>query len=794
MLRYLFKFTIRGLIRNRTFTAINIIGLSLGLTAFMLIHNYTAFEKSYETHIPDHENIYRVTRLYESDNSAQYANNFAALGPDITLELPQVENHARLILTDKIYSNFALSFFGRSAHAITFNHDKAFFADQGVIDLFVHDWIDGDRNNALNAPNQVVLSRSEAEKYFGEGEAIGKTLKLNGGQSLKVSGVFEDQPKNSHLNLKVLCSMKSLPESWNLDHEWGWGNFHTYLKVSDTQGLEESIHEIASRHLQQGEGLPSHFPLQQLASIHLESEALHEIQSNGSAQSVRFLDIIAWVILFIATINFINLFTARSIERIKEVSLKKVIGSSQLQMLGQFMMEVLVVSVIACTVAFTATQFLVHPLHNLLGIQFSADWSLQLINASMFILLLAMIAFYPALWLSRKGSFGMVRKVAAPVRGVSVRHILVTTQFALTSLLLIGTSIIYDQKQYMIEKPSGFNKDQMLVVSLPSTITENREYESARFINILDQDTRFGTIGRVAHLPGYEVTRMRWIYRQGQSANDGTYPKVIAADEGFFESLNHQLLAGRFFSKDFVEDSSIVLNEKAIADLGFQTPEEAVGTNVFYENRLHKVIGVVANYHQQSLKSDFNPIVFLPMPWLFQYYTVPLKGGQLEESINVARQQYAELYPNDHFEFFFLDTYFNQQYQQDIRFGQITAIFSGLAIFIALFGLSGLTLFAVDQRIKEISVRKVLGASFQQLLWLFNSSFTKLILVAFVVSAPLAYYLMNDWLTTYSYRISLQWTHFMIPLSMVLGLALAITAAVVVRFANVNPAETLRND
>ncbi|MDW3196049.1 MAG: FtsX-like permease family protein [Cytophagales bacterium] len=794
MLRYLFKFTIRGLIRNRTFTAINIIGLSLGLTAFMLIHNYTAFEKSYEAHVPDHENIYRVTRLYESDNSAQYANNFAALGPDVTLELPQVENHARLILTDKIYSNFALSYFGKGVNAITFNHDKAFFADQGVIDLFLHDWISGDRANALNAPNQVVLSRSEAAKYFGEGEAIGKTLKLNGGQSLKVSGVFEDQPQNSHLNLKVLCSMKSLPENWNLDHEWGWGNFHTYLKVSNTQGLAESIHEIASRHLQQGEGLPSHFPLQPLASIHLESEALHEIQSNGSAQSVRFLDIIAWVILFIATINFINLFTARSIERIKEVSLKKVIGSSQLQMLAQFMMEVLVVSVIACTVAFTATQFLVHPLHNLLGIKFSADWTMQLINAGLFILLLSAVAFYPSLWLSRKGSFGMVRKVASPVRGISVRHVLVTTQFALTSLLLIGTSIIYDQKQYMIEKPSGFNKDQMLVVSLPSTITDNREYESARFINVLDQDTRFGTIGRVAHLPGYEVTRMRWIYRQGQPANDGTYPKVIAADEGFFKSLNHQLLAGRFFSKDFVEDSSIVLNEKAITDLGFQSPEEAVGTNIFYENRLHKVIGVVANYHQQSLKSDFNPIVFLPMPWLFQYYTVPLKGGQLEESINVARQQYAELYPNDHFEFFFLDTYFNLQYQQDIRFGQITAIFSGLAIFIALFGLSGLTLFAVDQRIKEISVRKVLGASFQQLLWLFNSSFTKLILIAFVLSAPLAYYLMNDWLTTYSYRISLQWTHFMIPLSMVLGLALAITAAVVVRFANVNPAETLRND
>lgn len=794
MLRYLLKFTIRGLGRHRTFTTINIIGLSLGLTAFILINNYTSYEKSFETHIPDHENIYRVTRLYESDNSALYANNFAALGPDVRNELPQVENHARLILTDKIYSNFALSYFGKGTRAITFNHDKAFFADQGVIDLFVHDWIDGDRSQALNAPNQVVLSRSEAEKYFGEETAVGKTLKFNGEQSLTVSGVFEDHPENSHLRLKVLCSMQTLPENWNLDHEWGWGNFHTYLKVSDISQLPEQIHEIASRHLVQGEGLPSSFPLQPLASIHLQSEALHEIQSNGSAQSVRFLDIIAWVILFIATINFINLFTARSIDRIKEVSLKKVIGSSQLQMLGQFMTEVLLVSLIAITVALTAVQFLAHPLHNLLGIHFSSDWLTQLSYTGLFALLLTGVAFYPSLWLSRKGSFGMVRKVTTPVKGISVRHILVTTQFALTSLLLIGTSIIYDQKQYMIEKPSGFDKDQMLVISLPSTITENRAYESSRLINTLDQDSRFGTIGRTAHLPGYEVTRMRWIYRLGQEASDGTYPKVIAADEGLFKSLNHQLLAGRFFRKDFVEDSSLILNEKAITDLGFENAEAAIGTKVYYENRPLTIVGVVANYHQQSLKSDFNPIVFLPMPWLYQYYTVPLKGGRLEESINVARSHYSELYPNDHFEYFFLDSYFNQQYQQDIRFGQITAIFSGLAIFIALFGLSGLTLFAVDQRIKEISVRKVLGASFQQLLWLFNSSFSRLILVAFVMSAPVAYFLMNDWLTSYSYRISLQWTHFFLPLLMILGLALVITAAVVVRFANVNPAETLRNE
>ncbi len=794
MLRYLFKFTLRGLSRHQAFTAINIIGLSLGLTAFILINNYTSFEKSYETHIPNHDDIYRVTRLYESDNSAQYANNFAALGPDITLELPQVKNHARLILTDKIYSNFALSYFGQSATATTFNHDKAFFADQGVVDLFIHDWIEGDRSKALSAPNQVVLAKSEAEKYFGEGNAVGKALKLNGGKSLVVSGVFEDLPNNSHLPLKVLCSMKTLPENWNLDHEWGWGNFHTYLLATDVRQLSAKIHEIASRHLKEGEGLPTRFPLQPLPSIHLESEALHEIQSNGSAQSVRFLDIIAWVILFIATINFINLFTARSIERIREVGLKKVIGSSQLQMLSQFMMEVLLVSIIASTVALTAVQFLAHPLHNLLGIQFASDWLAQLSYAGMFVLLLATVSFYPSLWLSRKGSFGIARKVSSPTNGVSIRQILVTTQFALTSLLLIGTSIIYDQKEYMIEKPSGFDKNQMLIVSLPSTITENREYESSRLISSLDQDTRFGTIGRVAHLPGYEVTRMRWIHRKGQDANDGTYPKVIAADEGFFESLNHQLLAGRFFSKDFLEDSSVVLNEKAINDLGFHSSEAAIGTKVYYENRLHTIVGVVANYHQQSLKSDFSPIIFLPMPGLFQYYTIPLKGGTLEEGINVAREHYAELYPNDHFEFFFLDSYFNQQYQQDIRFGQITAIFSGLAIFIALFGLSGLTLFAVDQRIKEISVRKVLGASFQQLLWLFNSSFSKLILVAFVISAPLAYFLMNDWLTTYTYRISLGWTHFLIPLFMVLGLALAITATVVMRFANVNPAETLRND
>lgn len=794
MLRYLFKFTIRGFRRTPLFTTVNVIGLTLGMAAFMLIKNYTEYEKSYDSYLPDYENVVRVTRFYDGEHPAHFSNTFAAVGPNVTRELPEVTHFGRLILTDKIYANFALSYYRENLPTITFNHEKAFFADQGIVDLLIHDWIDGDRQRALTDPNRVILAESEASKYFGELNPIGRELRVNGGRSFVVSGVFKDQPKNSHLPLKVLCSMSSLPEEWNLDQEWGWGNFHTYIKITQSENIDQKIHELVSRHVAEDEGLPSYFILEPLSKIHLESQTLHDIGINGNGQSIRFLDIIAWVILFIATINFINFFTARSIERIKEVSLKKIVGSSRSQMLSQFIIEVFCISVASSALALTAIQFLSPVISNLLDIGFFINWPLQLINTATFILLMVVVSFYPAFWLVKRGSLGMIRRLNSPVGGVNLRKMLVLSQFVMTSLLLIATAIIYDQKEYMIGKPSGFEKNQMLIVSLPSTIVEDREHQSSLFQEALNQNSQFGEVGRVAHLPGYEVTRMRWIYRHGQDQNDGSYPQVIAADEGLFLGLKHQLLAGRFFSNSFADDSALILNEQAMSDLGYEDPKDGIGDKIVYEGRDFTLIGVVANYHQESLKSEYNPIAFVNHPRLFRYYTIPIPGGQLQESIELARNYYHDLYPNDHFDHFFLDDYFNRQYQEDIKFSQITGIFSGLAIFIALFGLSGLTLYAINQRIKEISVRKVLGANFRQLLWLFNSSFSRLIVLAFGISTPLAYWLMNEWLTNYSYRISINWSHFIFPMAMVLVLALMITAFIVFRFTHINPTETLRNE
>ncbi|MDW3196050.1 MAG: ABC transporter permease [Cytophagales bacterium] len=789
MLNFLFKVSWRGLRRNWLFSAINVIGLSLGMMAFMLIMAYVKYENSYDKHVPDFESIYRIIQIAGEERPRPFAITDPALGPAVNQALPEVSKFGRLIPTDKLLSNYSLSYFQEGNSTITFNYNDAYFADPGIVELFLHDWVAGDRDEALIGPNEIILAASEARRFFGASNPIGKILMRNGKEQLTVVGVFQDTPNNTHLSLKVLVSMKTLPERLNLNQDWDWRNYMTYIKSDTDIGLQEKIEQIV--HEQKGREMT--MPLQRLADIHLESKAEMDISTNGNGDSIRFLEMIAWVIILIAAINFFNFFTARAIDRIKEVSLKKVIGSNYWQMVAQFQIEVFLVSLVACMLAATCVQLISPLFMEVLDVTFIYSWKTQLVQSLSFIGAMLLFSFYPAFWLSKRGSLDMLRRVSSRLGGVWIRKILVILQFAFTTILLIGTIVIDDQKSFMISKPKGFDKDQLLAIKFPAIMKGNREQVSDRFIAALKNYPEFGEVGRAAHLPGYEVTRGRVVTRV-DSVRDWSGPRVIGADEGYFTSLNHQLLAGRLFDDAFNDDRSIILNEKAIQDLEFHHIEKAIGTTVMFEEKQYQLIGIVSNYHQTSLRTPYPAVAFVKHPWLYQYFTIKIQGWALEESVTLARTLYSELYPDDYFEYFFLDEYFNEQFIEDIKFGKITTLFSGLAIFIALFGLSGLTLFAANQRIKEISVRKVLGAGFRHLLWLFNSSFSKLILIAFVVSAPLAYYLMSDWLTNFSYQISLHWGHFLVPLIMVLAMALVITAAIVVRIAQVNPAETLRSE
>ncbi len=794
MVQYLFKFALRSFRRNRPFFLINILGLSLSLAAFLVIHNYVAYERSFDRHHANHEEIFRVVREYGGESPTTYSNCFAAVGPHAAEGLPEVSSFGRVLISDKVMTHMSLSHQDGEDRVIAFNHTGAFFADQGIADFFISDWVEGGPEGVLTEPNQIVMSQSVAKMYFGEGSALGKQLRLNGEDLYVVSGIFADPPDNTHLPLSILLSMKSLPARWDLDNEWGWGNFHTYLKASSSDELEERIYEMASAHLKPDEGLPERFGLQPLADIHLHSDLRHEIQANGSASTIKFLQIIAWMILIIGLINYVNLYTAKAVDMVRSIVLKKVIGSNRSRILIQLLFDSLLMGLFAAAIALTASQFLARFLEMQYGLHLLWEPLQQVENVAIFLAGIMAVSIYPTYLISRIPTRQLSRTDWRIAGGVSLRKGLVIFQFSLTTLLIIATIIVHDQKEFMIGHETGFQKEQVLVVKTPATVKENHHTQFGRFATSVQSTAGVDRVGMTAHLPGYEVTRMRWIQRRSADPDVGSYPRVIAADPGFFQCLEFDLLAGRFFAHDFRDDSSLVINEATMLELGFESAEQAVGQQILFEGREHEIVGVMDNFHQRSLRSTFQPIIFVYRPSLYQYYTVALSSRDLEAEIERVEQAYLEHYPQDPFDFFFLDTYFDQQYAQDIVLGQVTRMFSMLAIVIALFGLAGLALFSVNQRIKEIGIRKVLGASWKELVWLFNASFLRLIAVSSVISIPIAYWLMSNWLRDYAYRIELQAMHFLLPLVFVLVIAFLIVVAVVSRFVNVNPTETLRSE
>ncbi len=794
MIRYLFKFAFRGFGRNKAHFLMNVVGLAIGFSAFLLISDYLQYERSFDQFYTDYEDIYRVTRTYEQDGTDySYANCFAALGPAAEQEIPEVTEFGRIILGDKVYSSFALSNYDRPGGTITFNFDKPLFADQGILNFFAKEWISGEKETALEQPNSIVLAESVAKKFFQDMDPVGHELKLNGQLTLTVKGVFRDNPENTHLKLEVLCSMNTLPERWDLNNEWGWGNFHTYIKAADATNLSEKIDALGARHLTEDEGLPKTFTLQPLADIHLKSDMRHEIQANGSEDSVQFLQIISWLILLIALINFINLYTSKTAERLDEVRIKKMVGSTASKILLQLIIEVVSISILSALVALTMSQLLAPSLGDLLNISFATSWSQYLQHFALFLGIILAISLYPAVLLAITGA---TKKQQSPggMSASNMRKSLVFFQFSLTSLLIICTLIIDDQKDFMINKPTGFEKDQILAIKLPSTVQGDQRAEQLdRFPDVLAQYPVFAQVGMVAHLPGYEVTRMRWLQLEGADPDQGSYARVIGSDGPYLAGLGLQLLEGRYFDSYTPDQNSIIVNEEVLKELGVSAAE-AVGEQVVFDGEQRKIVGVIKNYHQQSLKSDFFPVVFVYRPRLFKFFTAKIRAGRLQDGVNQAQATFESLYPNDHFDYQFLDQYFDQQYRDDIKFGKITSTFSLLAIFIALFGLIGLTLFAINKRIKEIGIRKVLGAGIWELILLFNSSFSKIIVGSFLLSVPVAYYVMSDWLGNYASRISLDLFHFLLPLLAIVIISFALVAMVVGSKANINPTETLRSE
>ncbi|RDC65465.1 Macrolide export ATP-binding/permease protein MacB [Adhaeribacter pallidiroseus] len=782
----------------------------MGMAAFLLILQYVRYELSYDTFHEKSKQIYRVgTTFYREGTPTEYAGSFLGLGPALKAEFPEVQAFTRL--------SFRRSVVSYQNHSFT--EPNLFFVDPGFLAIFSLPLQPGSKQT-LAAPNEVILSQSMARKYFGSEDPLGKIITLKSklySQNVTVTGVFADLPANSHLALDFLVSVPTLASHLGPDRLNGWDSLDhlTYILLApgaDIKNLKIKLPAFIDKYLgkiwgaESGLGVGPNrtaFALQPLRDIHLHSTVKNEAEASGSYAVVQLLLFVAIFILLLALINYVNLATARAMERAKEVAVRKVIGALRRQLTTQFFVEAVLLNLAGVVLAFTLVQVAGPWLNALVAKPFYvfswSDYALWLSYAGILALSSFLSGLYPALVLSGyQPAPALKGKGHAAARTFSLRKGLITLQFVVAVLLLSGTYAVYRQMQFMRAYHLGMNLDQLLVVKVPqqkvadSVFSKNTNFFKNQLLSLpavsratlsssVPNTDMYSTLGAVGPLGS-------------KPADIGFSFNHIYTDADFIPAYGMQILAGRNFSKDFSTDkNNLILSEAAIKILGFKNPAAALNQKIEYEGE-KQIIGVIKDFHQYSVAQEIAPVI-LELRFTDQkYFSAKVNPGQISQTIAAVEHQYEQLYPGYPFEYFFMDAHFAKQYEADQRFGRLFSLFSGLAVFIACLGLFGLVSYATVQRSKEIGVRKVLGATVASILTLLAKDFLKLVLLANLVAWPVAWWLIHEWLANYARHIPINTSFFLFPAVAIVLFALFTISYQAIKAALANPVEALRNE
>ena len=791
MLTNYLKIAMRTLRKSPGFTFLNVAGLAVALACCLLIGLYVQDELGYDRHLADVDRMYRMTMTIETQGVVQpFAAAGAPLAAALLADQPQVSAAARLI---PIGGNATTVRVGETRY----DERRLFRTDPNVFDFFGLPLLRGEAATALAAPGQVVLTQPMAEKYFGAEDPIGRTLFINDREAT-VSGVMAAMPENTHFQADFLLPLLDW-EGARFMESWHLNMFHTYVKLVadvDVQALEAEVEDFAYRYVGseiEENGQVYAYQLQPVTDIHLRSDLRGELGVNGDATRVYTFAIIALFILLIAVVNFMNLTTARSLRRAKEVGVRKAVGGLRAQLAAQFLLESMLMSGLAMLGALVLAYLLL-PLFNTLAgkamapalFALPAVWFSLLALASLTGLL---AGSYPAFALSGfrpvevlKGSF------ARNERGQGLRKALVVFQFTISIVLMVCTLAVRNQLDFLKNQQLGFDQAQVLVV--PVRTDENLTYQTVK--DELAQLAGVQAVSMSGHVPGRGVSN-NLMRVEGEEARQ-VQMFIMEVDTDFLDTYEMTLLAGRGLSEDFPADAegrAYLLNEAAVAALGWATPEAALGTQLDgYTDGT--IVGVIADFHYRSLHSEVGPLMLLMRPAAFQYASLKLAPGTIEPTLAAVQQRVETLVPNQPFNYFFLDEDFDRQYAAEAQAGQLTTVFSLLAILIACLGLFGLAAYAAEQRTKEMGVRKVLGASTPGLVALLAKDFLKLIALAIVVAIPVAIVLLTQYLATYPYRIDLTPGLFLSAAFAALGIALLTVSYEAVKVAIANPVDNLR--
>ncbi len=810
MIRNYFKIAFRNLMKYKFISGINLFGLTVGLTCCLLILAYIINEVSFDKYNKNAKNIYRVERTFLNPETGAKSLELGSIAPPFAPYL--LNDFKEIKKLTRLYPNGTTSF---KYEDKMFYEKNIYFADENLFDVFKVDVVKGNPAKALNDPYSVMLTEEIAKKYFGNEDPMNKMVRLDNQLTCRVTGIYKPFPSNAHLHPTGMISFNTLRDSAvygekELRTNWGNNSFLTYIVLPDNynpKNLEAQFPAFQNRNIKEdgdpGKYKPSDYSilnLKKLTDIHLYSHTDYEAEENGDIKRVYIFSAVALFIMLIACINYMNLSTARSVLRAKEIGVRKVVGARRPELIAQFLSESVLISWIATLLAFGLTWLVLPWLNKLSGQELSIsilmNWKIILPILLVPFIVGILSGIYPALFLS---SFQPIKVLKGFMKAgganISFRKILVVVQFSISIILIIATAIVFQQLRYMQNKSLGYNKDH--VVNLANTPALNDKFESFRTellsnsaVQIVARSSRIPT-GRLLDAMGSKINN-------GDSlAPTKADIKFVVADENFVPAYSIKTVAGRNFSKDFTTDTAAYLiNEAAVKALGLKSNEAALGKQFKYGGRDGRIVGVINDFHFESLHQRILPIVFFMPTGTGNYGNLSIKiaGNDVAGALAHIENTWKKFLPEVPYDYSFLDGRFEKLYESENKQGTIFTVFAFIAIFIACLGLLGLSAFAISQRVKEIGIRKVLGANVGNIVGLLSKDFLKLVLIAAIIAFPLAWFAMSKWLEDFAYRINIPWWIFIVAGMIAAVVAFATISFQAMKAANANPVKSLRTE
>ncbi len=808
----------RQIQKNKVFSFINIFGLALGMAACLVIAQYVNFHTSFDAFHSKSDRIFRLeSEAFKNGESlGQAISAPSMMGETLREESPLVTEVARFF--DFSYANSSI-IYDDGENRVNFEQPQVYIGDKGIFDIFDFEFEAGS-SAKFGEPQKAILTLSASKKFFSDPEkAIGNSFTLSGNTGAKeyeLVGVLKDIPDNSHIQFGLLLSYPSLDNYSEARLSWSSSSMITYLLAEDASRQSEilddinRLHEENSKEAFASAGYSVDYYLQPVTDIHLNSSNAWSFTEGVDKNTVVVLSLIAVIILVIAWINYMNLSLVRTIERLKEMGIRKCMGSSMKQITQLFILEAFVMNLIALGFAILLTQLGEKYLIEVTGLPVTALMDLQVL---MFLTVLIaigtlLIGLYPYILLKTMNVVNILVGNRGKVGGVKLRKSMVFVQFMITFILIAGTVTVYQQINYMREADLGIEIENILVLkSPPGDINSNDREDVKQFKTLKTELLKYAGVAEITNageIPGEPVGWATNIYLKNESLESSVFTGLISMDLDFPDFFGIDLVAGRKLKRGDSPWSKgdVVINEKLAQQLGFANAEDAIGAELSGFYAPLTVRGVMENHHHTSLHNDYQPLAYILSSWT-EFYFIKLKlddtnaasrNDQLKNLVATVKSEWDDVFTNFQMDYFFLDRAFDEQYKEDIRFGKIFSGFSAVAILIACLGLFGLTSFSVQQRTKEIGIRKVLGATAKNLMVLLSREYMILVSIACLLSIPIAWYIMTGWLQDYTFSIELSWWFIVIPVAFVVGLALLSISSKVLSTVKTNPVESLRTE